>query len=57
MDGLNCDMSHQKILYLLNEQEALETVANNVEKPTDDNTAQRTRDCDTYKNWIKDRSY
>ena len=56
LDGTSYDMQHRKIQYLLNEQEALETLTNVMMQPENGNTTQHRRDLEAYESWVrKDR--
>ena len=57
LTGNNYDIWHNKIQYLLNEQELLEILSSNMTRPKDGNTAQHIHDLEAYLSWFKkDRS-
>ncbi|KAG6534420.1 hypothetical protein ZIOFF_008306 [Zingiber officinale] len=57
LDGTNYDIWHQKIQYLLNEQELLDHITTSMTPPAEGNTAQHQQDQETYNSWFnKDHS-
>ena len=52
LDWTNYDLWHRKVQYLLNEQEALETLTNVMMQPGNGNTGQHHRGLEAYKSWV-----
>ena len=53
LDGVNYNIWHRKIQYLLNEQEILETLTHLLSKLDEGSTEQHQRDLAAYESWRK----
>ena len=53
LDGENYNIWHRKILYVLNEQEVLETLTHSLSKPDEGSTEQHQHDLAAYESWRK----
>ncbi|KAI9178225.1 hypothetical protein LWI28_024079 [Acer negundo] len=56
LNGDNYEMWHRKVQLILEEQEALETLSNTMDEPSNGNTAQHRRDMETYQTWKRNNS-
>ena len=57
LNGDNYEIWHRKVQYILEEQEALETLNHIMQEPEQGNSAQHRRDQEAYVAWKKKKSF
>ena len=57
LNGDNYEIWHRKVQYILEEQEALETLNHIMQEPEQGNSAQHRRDQEAYVAWKKKKNY